>query len=174
MHDVIVIGGGVNGLVTAAFLAKAGLKTLVLEQSDRVGGCARTSELAPGFRCPTLAHTAAIAPSIVRALELERHGLRIVRPDADACAPATDGRALVLWHDATRASEDIRAFSAKDAEQYPRFLTSIARISAVLRRTRALPPRQKPPEAARIKFGDWLLEMRPSPLKNTEPAPMPA
>jgi phytoene dehydrogenase-like protein len=149
MHDVIVIGGGVNGLVTAAFLAKAGLKTLVLEQSDRVGGCARTSEIAPGFRCPTLAHTAAIAPSIVRALELERHGLRIVRPEADACAPTADGRALVLWHDAARASEDIRAFSAKDAEQYPRFLTSVARISGVLRRLcESTPPSIDDPGAA--------------------------
>jgi phytoene dehydrogenase-like protein len=133
MHDVIVIGGGVNGLVTAALLAKAGLKTLVLEQGDRVGGCARTGAVAPGFHCPTLAHTAAIAPSIVRALALERHGLRIVRPEADACAPAADGRALVLWRDAARACEEIRAFSARDAEQYPRFLTSVARISAVLR-----------------------------------------
>ena len=106
MHDVIVIGGGVNGLITAAFLAKAGLKTLVLERSDRVGGCARTSEIAPGFRCPTLAHAAAVAPSIVHALELERHGLRIVRPEADACAPTDDGRALVLWREAARASDE--------------------------------------------------------------------
>ena len=68
MHDVIVIGGGHNGLMAAAFLAKAGLKTLVLERMDRVGGCARTGELAPGFRCPTLAHAAAIDPAIVRAL----------------------------------------------------------------------------------------------------------
>jgi phytoene dehydrogenase-like protein len=131
--DILIIGGGVNGLVTAALLAKAGLKTLVLEQGDRVGGCARTGAVAPGFHCPTLAHTAAIAPSIVRALALERHGLRIVRPEADACAPTADGRALVLWREAARACEDIRAFSARDAEQYPRFLTSVARISAVLR-----------------------------------------
>lgn len=149
MHDVIVIGGGVNGLVTATFLAKAGLKTLVLEQSDRVGGCARTSEIAPGFRCPTLAHTAAIAPSIVGALELERHGLRIVRPQADVCAPTADGRTLVLWREAARASEDIRAFSGKDADQYPRFLTSMARISGVLRRLcESTPPSIDDPGAA--------------------------
>ena len=133
MTDVVVIGGGVNGLVTAAFLAKGGRKVLVLERGDRIGGCARTAELAPGFRCPTLAHAAAIDPAIVRTLALERHGLRIIRPDADACAPAQDGRALVLWHGAARAAAEIRAFSAKDAEQYPRFLASFARISAVLR-----------------------------------------
>src|SRR5258706_14748330 len=110
MLDVIIVGAGVNGLVTAAFLAKAGLKTLVLERSDRVGGCARTSELAPGFRCPTLAHAAAIDPVLVRSLGLERHGLTIVRPEIDACAPVTDGRALLLWRDPARASQEIRAF----------------------------------------------------------------
>ncbi|HMD33470.1 MAG TPA: FAD-dependent oxidoreductase, partial [Vicinamibacterales bacterium] len=140
MRDVIVIGGGVNGLVTATLLAKAGLKTLVLERGDRVGGCARTGEIAPGFRCPTLAHAAAIDPSLLRSLGLVRHGLRIVRPAVDACAPTRDGPTLVLWHDAARATEAIRAFSAKDAEQYPRFVNSFARVTAVLRAVCASPP----------------------------------
>src|SRR5712691_11726007 len=113
MQDVIIIGGGVNGLVTATLLARSGLKVQVLEQSDRTGGGARTDEIAPGFRCPTLAHAAAIDPSLVRALGLEQHGLRVVRSAADACAPTKDGRALVLWRGAARASENIRAFSAK-------------------------------------------------------------
>jgi phytoene dehydrogenase-like protein len=133
MHDVVVIGGGHNGLIAATMFAKGGLKTVVLERSDRVGGCARTSELAPGFHCPALAHTAAIDPAIVRALALERHGLQIIRPDADVCAPALDGRALTLWHDPARASAEIRAWSAKDADRYPRFLDSFRRMSGVLR-----------------------------------------
>src|SRR2546428_13640951 len=132
-YDVIIIGGGVNGLVAASFLAKAGLKTLVFERSDRVGGCARTSELAPGFRWPALAHAAAIDPAIVRTLALERHGLQIVRPEADVCAPAPDGRALTLWRDPSRAATEVRSWSPKDAEQYPKFLESFARISGVLR-----------------------------------------
>jgi len=66
--------------------------------------------------------------------------LRIVRPAADACAPTTDGRALILWHDAARASASIRAFSPKDAGQYPRFLDSFAKISAVLRAVAATAP----------------------------------
>jgi phytoene dehydrogenase-like protein len=132
-HDVIVIGGGHNGLITATLLARRGLKTVVLERTDRVGGCARTSEVAPGFNCPTLAHAAAIDPAIMRALGLVRHGLRIVRSEADACAPTIDGRALVLWHDTARAAGAIRAFSGADAEQYPRFLNSFARMSGVLR-----------------------------------------
>jgi len=140
MPDVIVIGGGHNGLIAATFLAKAGLKTLVLEQSDRIGGCIRTSEIAPGFRVPTLTHGVSIDPAIVRALALERHGLRILRTDADACAPMPDRRAIVLWRDPARAAQDIRAISPKDAEQYPRFLDSFRRISGVLRTMLGSPP----------------------------------
>jgi phytoene dehydrogenase-like protein len=140
MSDVVVIGGGVNGLVTAIALARGGLKTIVVERSDRVGGCARTDDIAPGFRCSTLAHAATIDPALLRSLGLEQHGLKIVRSAADACAPTKDGRALILWHDAARAGASIRAFSAKDAEQYPRFLGSFAKISAVLRAVAAAAP----------------------------------
>jgi phytoene dehydrogenase-like protein len=133
MQDVIIIGGGHNGLIAATFLAKAGLKTLVVERSDRIGGCIRTSEIAPGFRVPTLTHGVSIDPAILRALGLERHGVQILRSEADACAPMLDGRAIALWRDRTRAVEEIRAVSPKDAEHYPRFLDSFRRISSVLR-----------------------------------------
>jgi phytoene dehydrogenase-like protein len=132
-YEVIVIGGGHNGLVAAAFLAKGGVKTLVVERAERVGGCAITSEIASGLRCPTLAHSACLDPAIVAALGLERRGLQIVRPDAHACAPALDGRALVLWADSKRAASAIAPISARDAERYPQFLSSFARISGVLR-----------------------------------------
>src|SRR5436190_3737177 len=138
--DAIVIGAGHNGLVAATMLAKAGRTVVVLEQTDRPGGCARTSEIAPGFRCPTLAHAAAIDPAIVRELALERHGLSIIRADADVCAPTLDGRALVLWRNATRAAREIEAFSAKDAAQYLRFLESFRRISGVLDAIASAPP----------------------------------
>ena len=132
-REVIIVGGGHNGLVAAAFLAKAGLRPLVLERAERVGGCAITTELAPGFRGPTLAHAAAIDPALVRALGLEQRGLHVIRTAADACAPTRDDRALVLWADTARAVESIRTFSPADAEQYPRFLRSVANISGVLR-----------------------------------------
>jgi phytoene dehydrogenase-like protein len=138
--DAVLIGGGVNGLVTASLLARSGLKVTVLERSDRVGGCARTDEIAAGFKCPTLAHAAAIDPTLVRSLGLEQHGLRIIRPAADVCAPTRDGRALILWNDVTRARASIGGFSTADAEQYPRFLDSFARISKVLRRVGAAAP----------------------------------
>jgi len=140
MTDVVVIGGGHNGLIAAAMLAKAGRSVLVLERTDRVGGCARTTELAPGFRCPALSHAAAIDPAIVRALALERHGLQILRGEADVCAPLGGGRALTLWHDVGRARESIRAFSPKDADRYSPFLETFARIAGVLRRVSAMPP----------------------------------
>ncbi len=149
MHDVILVGAGVNGLVTAAFLARAGRKVLVLERSDLVGGCARTTELAPGFRCPTLAHVASIDPAIVRDLDLTRHGLRIIRPDVDACAPTVGDRSLVLWRDQTRAATEVRGFSAADADRYPRFLASFSRIAGVLRAVCAsIPPSIDDPNAA--------------------------
>ena len=138
--DIVIIGGGCNGLVAAAFLASRGLKTLVLERSEKVGGCARSGEIVPEFTGPTLAHSASIDPDIMRRLGLVKHGLRVVRSEADVCAPTSDGRTMVLWHDHARAAQQIRAFSAKDADQYPQFVGSIARISGVLREIAAAPP----------------------------------
>jgi phytoene dehydrogenase-like protein len=117
MRNVIIIGGGHNGLVAAAFLAKAGLRPLVLERSERVGGCAITSDIAPGYRGPTLAHRAALDGRIIRALELRRHGLEIVAPAARVCAPVPDGRALTLWADPAAAARAVAAFSKRDADR---------------------------------------------------------
>ena len=147
MNDVVVIGGGHNGLAAAAFLAKAGFKTLVLERGDRVGGAARTSEIAPGFRCSTLAHAAAIDPAIARALALDRHGLQIIRPDVDVCAIG-GARPLTLWHDTARAASEVAAHSADDAIRYPQFIDTFGRISRVLRSVlAAIPPSIDDPSA---------------------------
>jgi phytoene dehydrogenase-like protein len=148
MREVVIIGGGHNGLVTAALLAKAGVKPLVLERAERIGGCAITTDIVPGFRCPTLSHWAAIDPAIVRALDLGRHGLQVVGSDALACAPTLDGRALTLWADRQRAAHDIAAFSTKDATRYPECLASVAAVAAVLRRLISRPaPRTDRPSA---------------------------
>jgi phytoene dehydrogenase-like protein len=121
-YDAIVIGAGHNGLVTAAYLGKAGLRTVVLERRETIGGATGTSELAPGVRVPTLAHTVGrIRPSVFRDLELKRHGLSLVGPDIRAFAPGPDGDAIVLWGDAARTAEGLRARSAPDAERYAAF-----------------------------------------------------
>ena len=100
-YDAVVIGGGHNGLVAAAYLGKAGLRTVVLERRETLGGAAITSELAPGVRVPTLAHTVGrLRPSVVRDLDLKRHGLSLVGPDVRVFAPNLDGKAVVLWGDA--------------------------------------------------------------------------
>ena len=139
-HDVLVIGGGHNGLVCAARLAQSGRRVLVLERSDRIGGCLRTDAIATGFRCPTLAHTVAIDPAVARTLGLERHGIEWLHPGAHVATPLGGGRALVLWRDEARARESIRGLSHRDADVYSGFLSSFSRISGVLRSVLAEPP----------------------------------
>jgi phytoene dehydrogenase-like protein len=94
--DAIVVGGGHNGLVTAAYLARAGRRTLVLERRDHVGGAAETAELG-GVRIPRLADTVGrIRPSVVKDLDLRSHGLRLIAPGVRVFAPQPDGRAVTL------------------------------------------------------------------------------
>src|ERR1051325_6392342 len=140
-RDVVIIGGGHNGLVTAFYLAKAGFKPLVLERRLQVGGAAVTEEFSPGFRCSTLAHSAGpLLPKIVRDMQLERHGLKLVTPEAGVTALSPDGRALVLYSDVNRAAQEIAKFSAKDAAQYPALHGSLQRIGAVIGGALRLPP----------------------------------
>ena len=121
-YDAVVIGGGHNGLVAATYLAKAGLRTVVLERRETLGGATITSELAPGIRVPTLAHTVGrLRPSVVRDLDLKRHGLSLVGPDVRVFAPNLDGKAIVLWGEPARTAEGLRTTSAADAGRYAAF-----------------------------------------------------
>jgi phytoene dehydrogenase-like protein len=145
--DAVIVGGGHNGLVTAAYLAKGGLRTLVLERRDRVGGAADTTEIGPGMRVPTLAHTVGrLRPSIQRDLDLKRHGLSLMAPEVRAFAPATDGSAVVLWDDVARTAEGLRARSTADADGYPRFDRLVRALGKFLDELgRATPPDVKAP-----------------------------
>src|SRR6266478_4834846 len=124
-RDVVIIGGGHNGLVTAFYLARAGFKPLVLERREQTGGAAITEEFHPGFRCSTLAHTAGpIRPDIVRDMQLEKHGLKLITPEIGVTSLAPDGRALSLYQDTSKSAQEIAAFSQKDAAKYPEFAKS--------------------------------------------------
>ena len=132
-QDVVIIGGGHNGLVTAFYLARAGFKPLILERGAQVGGAAITDEFHPGFRCSTLAHTAGpIRPDIFRDMQLEKHGLRLITPEICVTALTPDGRALALYQDAHKSAQQIAAFSQKDAARYPEFEQSLGKISKVI------------------------------------------
>src|SRR5215470_4182518 len=140
-RDVVIVGGGHNGLVTAFYLAKAGFKPLVLERREQPGGAAITGEFHSGFRCSTLAHSAGpLRPDIARDMQLERHGLKAISAEAAATALSPDGRALVLYADSRKASAEINNFSQKDAALYPQFEGSLAKIGRVISQALRLPP----------------------------------
>jgi phytoene dehydrogenase-like protein len=132
-YDAIVIGGGVNGLTCAAMLGKAGVRTLLLEQLDEVGGCATESTIAPGFRVPTLAHsTGPIRRDVVEHLQLYLHGLTFLDASIDVSSLSPDGRALTLWHDPLKTAEGLAAWSAKDANAWPGFHQSLGRLGGLI------------------------------------------
>jgi phytoene dehydrogenase-like protein len=147
----IVIGAGHNGLTAAFYLAKAGATVTVIERRDVVGGGAATEEIAPGCRCPTLAHAIGpLHPSIVRDMDLERRGVVFIRPDPRLIALSHDGRAI-SFADVARTTESIRAFSTKDADRYPEFCATLQRLggflAAILERT---PPSLNPAGAGEM------------------------
>ena len=140
-HDVIIVGGGHNGLVAAFYLAKAGFKPLVLERRAQVGGAAITEEFHPGFRCSTLAHnTGPLRADIVREMQLEKHGLKLTTPEVSTVSLLPDGRALVLYSDAKKAAEEIAQWSQKDAASYADFGAALGKIGKVIGEALALTP----------------------------------
>ena len=140
-YDAIVIGAGHNGLVTAALLAKAGYKTLVLEARDVLGGAAATEEIFPGFQINTGADDAGLfSDKIIAELNLAAHGLTFLESDAAVFAPQPDGSALTLWHDEAKSVAEIGNFSQRDAERYPAFVAAMNRTAEALRDMLMLTP----------------------------------
>ncbi len=151
LRDIVIIGGGHNGLVTAFYLAKAGFKPLVLERRNQVGGAAITEEFHPGFRSSVLAHSAGpLRPEVIRDMQLEKHGLKLITPDVSVTALSPDGRALVLYRDTERAAQEIAKFSEADAAKYRQFQPALEKASRVIGKSLA----QTPPEIERPTTSD--------------------
>jgi phytoene dehydrogenase-like protein len=138
---VVIIGGGHNGLITAFYLAKAGFKPLILERRSQVGGAAITDDLHPGFRCSTLAHAAGpIGADIVRAMQLTKHGLKLITSDVAVVSLSPEGRALHLYNDNKKSAEEIAKFSPKDAARHPEFQEALRQMGRVIAKALVLAP----------------------------------
>jgi phytoene dehydrogenase-like protein len=130
--DVLIIGGGHNGLVCAAYLAAAGLSVRVLERRSVIGGAAVTEEFHPGFRNSVAAYTLSLLhPKIIRELDLPAHGLRVVERRLANFLPTADGSYLCTGEGRTQA--EVARFSSRDAERLPAYGTQLERIADVMR-----------------------------------------
>jgi phytoene dehydrogenase-like protein len=150
-RDLIIIGGGHNGLVTAFYLARAGHKPLVLERRNQVGGAAITEEFHPGFRASVLAHSAGpLRPEVVRDMQLAKHGLKLIAPEVEVTALSPDGRSLILYRDVERAAQEIAKTSKSDVAKYREFHAALEKTSRIISRVLTLTP----PEISRPSKSD--------------------
>src|SRR6185503_5732857 len=151
--DAIIIGGGHNGLVTAAYLARAGLKVIVLERREVIGGACVTEEIWPGYKVSTLSYLCSLLqPKIISDLELERFGFHLYPKDPAFFTAFPDGRHLFFWQDMGATQKQLARFSKRDAEAYPEYEHRLARlgewVEGLLLTT--------PPNIIRRKIGDLI------------------
>ncbi|HKN46767.1 MAG TPA: NAD(P)/FAD-dependent oxidoreductase [Candidatus Polarisedimenticolia bacterium] len=129
-HDAVIVGGGHNGLVVAAYLAARGLDVLVLERRPYVGGASVTEETWPGYKVSTAAYVVSLLRrEVVRELDLKKHGLTIYPQDPPYFQPYPDGRYLMIWNDYAKTREEIRKFSARDAGAYEEYERTLNRLA---------------------------------------------
>jgi phytoene dehydrogenase-like protein len=154
-YDSIIIGGGHNGLVAAAYLARGGRKVLVLERRELLGGCAVTEEIWPGYRVSTAAYlTSLLQERIVRELELARFGYQVDAKDPAFFSAFPDGRHFFMWQDRSKTLAEIAKFSRHDAEVYPAYEDQLERLSQVVEGLLLTTPPQFPPHA--VDLVDYL------------------
>lgn len=135
-YDTIVIGAGHNGLVAACYLAREGRRVLVLERRPRVGGCAITEEIEPGFKFSRLAYVNSLMrPEIISDLKLERYGFEMLPRSPSSFSPFPDGRHLFLGPDEAETRREIAKFSERDAEAYPKYEAMLGRMVEVIEPT---------------------------------------
>ena len=140
-YDLIVIGAGHNGLVTAAYAARAGLKVLVLERREVLGGACVTEEVWPGYKVSTAAYVnSLLRPEIIRELELQRHGFEMLPRSPSSFTPFPDGRSLMLGPDKALTRREISKFSTRDADALPRYEAMLERVADFLEPTLVMTP----------------------------------
>jgi phytoene dehydrogenase-like protein len=154
-YDTIIVGAGHNGLVAAAYLARAGQRVLVLERRDLPGGCCVTEETWPGFKVSTAAYVnSLLRPEIIRDLELKRHGFAMLPRNPSSFTPFPDGRYLLLGPDADLNRREVAKFSARDAEALPRYEKMLERVADFIEPTLT----QTPPDPWSGRLRDlWAL-----------------
>jgi phytoene dehydrogenase-like protein len=152
IYDAVVIGGGHNGLTAAAYLARAGLTTLVLERREIVGGCCVTEEIAPGCRVSTTSYIASmLRPEVISDLRLAEHGLRMVPCDPAIQVPFPDGHVVPWWADREQAKAEFSKISAKDAAQFVRVDEQLKKLARYLQPFFLEPP----PEIDTRSLSGW-------------------
>ncbi|MGE0211300.1 MAG: phytoene desaturase family protein [Parvibaculaceae bacterium] len=133
-YDAVIIGAGHNGLVCAAYLAKAGVKVCLVERQDFVGGAAISREVWPGYKVSVASYwMSLLQPKIILDLDLLGHGLEVISVPP-SFHPFESGKSIVYWPDQNRMIEEIARFSARDAENYPKFVTHMDDIIPFVRR----------------------------------------
>jgi len=149
--DAIIVGAGHNGLVTAAYLARAGRRVLVLERRHVVGGACVTEEVFPGFKVSTAAYVNSLfRKEIASDLGLAGHGFAVLAREPSSFTPLPDGRSLLIGPDAELTRKEIGKFSQRDAERYPRYEAMLARVADVIEPTLTT----SPPDLLRPRLGD--------------------
>ena len=151
-YDAVIIGAGHNGLVTAGYLARAGLRVLVLESRRVVGGACVTEEIFTGFKFSTTSYLCSLLQEkVVRELQLERFGYQVYPKDPAFFSPFPDGRYLLMWSDTRKTCEEISKFSTRDAEIYPRYEEYIDRLARFIEPLLL----QTPPSLVSRSLADW-------------------
>ncbi len=160
-YDVIVVGGGHNGLISANYLQRAGKKVLVLEKRHIVGGACVTEEAFPGYKVSTNAYVCSLfRPEIIKELELKKFGYEIIERNPSSFSPFPDGKHLFFWRDQKKTCEEIAKFSKKDAAAYPLFEKKLEELSQFVQPLLTMVPPDPTSHAPKDILGSLKLLMR--------------